>query len=101
MHLTFKRDWRGYREGQTTNVPATIARAALAVGAADHASNEKARASERVETAVRRAPENAAERTEAPEPRYQGYGWWSVGDAKVQAPEDADPEDVLRKADDG
>lgn len=101
MHLTFKRDWRGYREGQTTNVPAQVARSALASGAAVHAGSEKATASDRVETAVRRAPENAADRTEAPEPRYQGYGWWSVGETKVQAPEDADPEDVLRKADDG
>lgn len=95
MWITFTRDWRGYEKGQTRNVSAPTARSALAVEAA---VNGRVDRQSKVETATTGPAENTAERTGSPRPRYTGYGWWEVGDRKVQAPEGADPEEVLKKA---
>ena len=37
-----------------------------------------------IETATRSAPENAARRTTAPEPRHVGGGWYDVNGERVQ-----------------
>lgn len=101
MYITFLEDWRGYRAGQSADVPNPFATMALDSGAAQHTSKLKREG--RLETATRSAPENAAERTEPPEPQveYTGHGWWKTPHGKVRAGKDADPGDVLSEARDG
>lgn len=53
------------------------------------------------ETAVERQLENAAERTGPADTRrlvYIGFGMWQTPYGRAEAPKDADPEEIFRRA---
>lgn len=90
MQITFLRDWRQYKKGETHDVATPLARRAIGEGVADHTTKVKERIGRHpkevdgLETATTSAPENAATRTKAPEPRgsydveHRGGPWYDV-----------------------